>query len=218
MIQLCFCLLTGIVPVNFHSWLAAERNTSGFVNLDLLFSGRRSEEYLRVAKEEDQANLWKQRRRIERAERRLQQQLIRAEDTRRRISRFLTDYPALAFMLNNLRYRDKNGIEHHLYVLVHTGSLDGDIRVAQTKFQINDRDQLSCLLPGGERVEHAVLVTLDKRQFVADALPHELGHILALAANPRAYFELLRKRPWHFDCQSQLGHPVAMPAIAMQER
>jgi hypothetical protein len=218
MIHFYFCLLTGILPGQLGNWLASEKQSQGLINIDLLMASRRSETYQHYAKE-DSAFGAKGRhlRRLARAEKLLQKQLIRAEDTQNRIQRFVADYPALQALSKKLSYRDKLGNLRPLHILVHTGRLSGDIRVAQTQFQINQLDELSCLLPSGERVENAVLITLDKRQYMSDALPHELGHILALAADPRAYYELLRQRPMHFDCQSQFKHPVAAPAIAMQE-
>lgn len=218
MIHFYFCLLTGILPGEIHQWLSSEKEKHGLVNIDMLFASRRSEDYQKIAaRQSGITSSRRESRQLARAEKMLQKQLVRAEDTQLRIDRFLTDYPALQLLTKRLTYRDKRGNLHPLHVLVNTGRLSGEIRVAQTQFQINQRDELSCLLPNGERMEHAVLITLDKRQHMADALPHELGHIFALAANPRNYYELLSQRPLHFDCQSEFRHPVAVPAIAMQE-
>lgn len=218
MIHFYFCLLTGIFPGELHQWLSSQKENQGLINVDLLFANQRSEAYQHLASgQSGKPGAGRHLRQLARAEKLLQKQLVRAEDTQLRIHRFISDYPALQLLSKRLSYRDKLGHIHPLHVLVHTGRLSGDIRVAQTQFQIDQNDQLSCTLPGGERIKHAVLITLDKGQFMVDALPHELGHILALAADPRGYYELLRQRPMHFDCQSQFRHPVAAPAIAMQE-
>ena len=218
MIHFYFCLLTGILPGELHQWLSWEKEKHGLINVDMLFASRRSEAYQKIATlQSGRTSSRKESRQLARAEKLLQKQLVRAEDTQLRIDRFLSDYPALQLLTKRLTYRDKRGNLHPLHVLVHTGRLSGEIRVAQTQFQINQNNQLFCTLPGGERVMHAVLITLDKGQFMVDALHHELGHIFALAAGPRAYYELLSQRPMHFDCQSQFRHPVAVPAIAMQE-
>lgn len=141
----------------------------------------------------------------------------RAKETETRILDFCSQYRLLSDFLRHLQYADRIEQVHDLTIFVNSGSLTGDFRVAETKFQISDHDEL--YYPNGANSirKHAVNITLDKRRIERDGLLHEIGHVLTLAADPRAYYRQLRDIPCDFDCQKNTTHPVALPAIQLQQ-
>lgn len=156
-------------------------------------------------------------RNIFKTKRELKNLLLRARQTETRIQEFCNQYRLLSDFLRGLQYADRIKQVHDLTIFVNSGTLTGNLRVAETKFQISDHDELYYPIEANSIRKHSVSITLDKRSLERDGLLHEIGHVLSLAADPRAYYRQLREMPCDFDCQKNTAHPVALTAIQLQQ-
>lgn len=116
---------------------------------------------------------------------------------------------------NELKYKDKNGTEHNVDIIVSTGTLKDDNDGAQTGIG-KITDVTNGLIPGNK-----IYTTLDSKTSTnTHVFAHEIGHAFGLAADPVGYQALQIAAGNKFDCQDyqNSNNPLAMPALNMQNR
>ena len=140
-------------------------------------------------------------------------------NTQKYIDNFKATDPTEFNRVNNLTYKDDAGVERSLDVLVSSGTVSGDFDKAKTSFSLWDNGQIYTNTSQG-RVNNAVSVVLDIGTQKPDLLAHEYGHVLGLAANPRAYANAVSNQPNNYDCQEPGNryNIVTKQAMDMQQR
>jgi len=120
-------------------------------------------------------------------------------------------------MLDNLQYTDANGNVRTLDVSVKRGSLSGNAESGTTSYRV---DESTGIIRSGtpDATFHTVSVTLDRNGFPNTALPHEGGHIVTLAKDPRAYKKMVEAAGVNYDCQDprNANNPMSKTALEWQ--